>query len=238
MNGNSRLPKLASRYTLLSVLLGLSLLLNVVAIVQQILLLVPPTKSHSESQSHFHPSKYFTEILTAYIGHDHPREAPIKLRTVNLALSDDLEHYFLEGRQAVAEWNALHPEGQGSVYLGDSTHVNGELQTPYHISMFHQLQCLNHLRATFIYGNDQPARTEHCVTYLLQGIMCFSDTTLEEGGVGAKKADGDVVAPANNNTHTCRDWSQLYDFASENRKRWSDEQIELEAELSKLCWLI
>ncbi|KAF5364784.1 hypothetical protein D9758_009352 [Tetrapyrgos nigripes] len=213
----NRLPKLGRPppFVIFGAVLGLSLLLNLVAIVKQLGLLTPSSRSYS------------------YIGHDHPREAPIKLRTVNLALSDDLEHYFLEGRRAVAEWNALHPEGQGSVYLGDSTHVNGELQAPYHISMFHQLQCLNHLRSTFIWGNDEPDRTEHCTMYLLQGIMCFSDTTLEEGGVGAKKADGSVIAPANNNTHTCRDWSQVYDFAAENRKGWTDEQIELEAELSR-----
>ncbi|KAF5364829.1 hypothetical protein D9758_009361 [Tetrapyrgos nigripes] len=142
---------------------------------------------------------------------------------------DDPEHYFLEGSQSVAEWNALHPEGQGSIYLGESARVNGELQTLYHISMFHQLQCLNHLR---LYGNDQPARTGYCVNYLLQAFMCFADTTLEEGGVGAKRADGRVTALANN-THICRDWNQLYDFVAENRKGWTDEQIELEAELSR-----
>jgi hypothetical protein len=63
--------------------------------------------------------------------------------------------------------------------------------------------------------------------------MCFSDMTLEEGGTGKKQEDGSVKAPANNNTHTCRDWSQLYEFAAENRAGWSDQQVKLEEELSR-----
>ncbi|KAF5352096.1 hypothetical protein D9758_009383 [Tetrapyrgos nigripes] len=204
-----------SPFTILCTVLTLSLFVNLVAIVKQIRLLTPSSDTYS------------------YVGRDYPREAPIKLRTVNQAFSDDLEHYHLEGRQAAAEWNALHPEGQGSIYLGESAHINEEVNAPYQISMFHQLQCLNHLRAVFIYGNDQPARTEHCSQYLVQSIVCLSDTTLEEGGVGTRLMDGSVVAPANNNTHTCKDWTQLYDFAAENRAGWNDEQIELEAELSR-----
>ncbi|KAF5347180.1 hypothetical protein D9758_011054 [Tetrapyrgos nigripes] len=214
LTASSRLPYSYRAFTfpIIGAVLGLSLLVNLVAVVQQVSFLTPSSRSYT------------------YIGDDHPREAPIKLRLASLALSDDPEHYFLEGNQAVAEWNALHPEGQGNVFLGDPER---EEQTPYQISMFHQLQCLNHLRSVYIHGNDQPARTEHCVNHLLQGLMCGSDMTLEEGGMGTRHEDGSVKAPANNNTHTCKDWSQLYDFAAENRRSWNDEQLEKEAELSR-----
>ncbi|KAK7434066.1 hypothetical protein VKT23_020392 [Stygiomarasmius scandens] len=202
------------RFSVLGVVLTFSILINLVAVTKQVWLLAPSRRSYT------------------YVGHDHPRELPLKLRTVNLALADDPEHYGLEGARAVAEWNALHPDGQGSVYLSDAR-IDGTLQPPYHLGMFHALQCLNHLRSAYVNGNDNPARTSHCVGYLLQSILCFADTTLEEGGVGARTADGSVIAPANNNTHTCRDWSQLYDYAAENRAGWMAEQIALEAELSR-----
>ncbi|THU98606.1 hypothetical protein K435DRAFT_964835 [Dendrothele bispora CBS 962.96] len=203
-----------NRFSILGIVLAFSIFINLIAIIKQVWLLSPSRKSYS------------------YIGHDHPREAPVKLRTVNLALSDDPDHYGLEGVRAVAEWNALHPDGQGSVYLGDA-YVDGKLQPPYHISMFHQLQCLNHIRSAYANENSEPERTAHCVGYLLQSILCFADTTLEEGGVGSKKEDGSVAAPANNNTHTCRDWSQLYDYTAANRAGWMAEQVEFEAELSR-----
>jgi hypothetical protein len=57
--------------------------------------------------------------------------------------------------------------------------------------------------------------------------------TLEEGGVGTRNEDGSVNAPANNNTHTCKDWSQLYDFAAENRAGWNNEQVDKESALSR-----
>lgn len=70
--------------------------------------------------------------------------------------------------------------------------------------MFHQIHCLSMIRESLLNGpNDHAA---HCLNFLRQAMLCNADTTLETG-----------IAT----THTCKDFTQAYDFISENqRQRW------------------
>ncbi|KAK7435795.1 hypothetical protein VKT23_019493 [Stygiomarasmius scandens] len=193
----------------LGLALALSLFINLMAIFEQLRLSSPSTRSYS------------------YLQNDHPRELPLNLRPVNLVFADDPDHYGMEGARAVSEWNALHPEGQGSVYLGPPD------RPPLQVALFHQLHCLHHIRSVIVNGDYNPARTSHCMLYLLQSLLCTADTTLEEGGSGTVTPEGDIIVPPNNKTHTCRDWTQVYEFTEKNREGWTTEQIELEAKLSQ-----
>lgn len=95
------------------------------------------------------------------------------------------------------------------------------------ISVFHQLHCLNQLRAGYYSSNRTltveeddsahphgPAHTRHCFDYLRQSIMCAADSNLEPvvpelGGITGW-----------GNTRMCRDFGQLAEWAT----RWKAGQ--------------
>ncbi|KAE8371879.1 hypothetical protein BDV26DRAFT_298386 [Aspergillus bertholletiae] len=134
-------------------------------------------------------------------------------------------------------WNGLIPPGRGFVTakrtksgsLTFEEHSSGSVSEDpskeyYCISAFHQMHCLaiiynalfskNH--AGHHHRDDHGAHTKHCIDYLRQSIMCASDATLETAAV---LGDGSSVMAVDgwNNTHQCRDWDSLYDFASRHR---------------------
>lgn len=141
------------------------------------------------------------------------------MRTIQAAFHDDPSHYGLEGISALAEWNSIRPPGSGFVFLGQEHFAFG-------VSMWHQMHCLNHIRSTLVNGDDGSDHTEHCFHYLRQGILCAADTTLEPGGVGMLKANGDVSAPVLGTVHTCRDWRQVYDWLGREHEKWTPEMYE------------
>ena len=161
----------------------------------------------------------------AYLGDDHPRELPLKLRSVNMAFHNDEEHYAMAGDRAWAEWNALRPPNGGDVYLGENP-------LPFGVSMCHQIQCLNQIRQILLDGEDGMPYTEHCFHYLRQSLICRGDLTLEEGGSSMVNPNGEgTVAPTVNKSHTCRDWRQLYDWTVDQQKKWTPEMVNLQEEL-------
>jgi hypothetical protein len=129
----------------------------------------------------------------------------LKVRTIQAVFSDDTSHYGLDGITAMTEWNAIYPPGKGLVSLGEE-HV------AFGVSMWNQMQCLNHIRAALINGDDGSNRTAHCFHYLRQGILCAADTTLESSEASMDTANGDKVAADVGTVHTCRDWRQVYDW--------------------------
>ncbi len=131
----------------------------------------------------------------------------------------------MEGDTALAEWNAIRPPGKGFVFLGQEHFVFG-------VSMWHQMHCLNHIRATLVNGDDGSDHTAHCFHYLRQGILCAADTTLESGGVGMRLANGDVVANGGETVHTCRDWRQVHDWMESEQEKWTEEMHERFHEVS------
>ncbi|EJT97268.1 hypothetical protein DACRYDRAFT_18688 [Dacryopinax primogenitus] len=152
-----------------------------------------------------------------YLEGDRPRELPIKVRTVNMGFHDDPEHYAMAGIPAWAEWNAIRPHGKGFAFLGEEYFAFG-------VSMWHQMHCLNHIRAALVNGDDGSDHTEHCFHYLRQGILCAADTTLEPGGTGMLIENGDKVATGGGVVHTCRDWRQVHDWMEEKHAGWTEEQ--------------
>ncbi|KAF1940696.1 hypothetical protein EJ02DRAFT_349380 [Clathrospora elynae] len=154
-----------------------------------------------------------------YLAGDRPRELPLKVRTIQAAFHDDPSHYGMEGIPAWAEWNAIRPPGKGFVFLGEEHFVFG-------VSMWHQMHCLNHIRAVLVNGDDGSDHTAHCFHYLRQGILCAADTTLESGGTGMKLANGDKVATGVGTVHTCRDWRQVHDWLESQHEQWTPEMYE------------
>jgi hypothetical protein len=98
------------------------------------------------------------------------------------------------------EWNSLYPPGKGMVLLGKENIAFG-------VTMWNQLQCLNHIRTALVNGDDGSNHTAHCFHYLRQGILCAADTTLE-----SSSTDPDKVTAGVGTVHTCRDWRQVYDW--------------------------
>ncbi|OJJ45972.1 hypothetical protein ASPZODRAFT_97397 [Penicilliopsis zonata CBS 506.65] len=154
-----------------------------------------------------------------YLAGDRPRELPLKVRTIQAVFHDDPSHYGMEGVTATAEWNAIRPPGKGFVFLGEEHFA-------FDVSMWHQMHCLNHIRAVLVNGDDGSDHTAHCFHYLRQGILCAADTTLEPGGTSMELANGDKVAAGGGTVHTCRDWTQVYEWLESQHKEWTPDMYE------------
>lgn len=171
--------------------------------------------------------------FAAYTGNDHPRELPMgKLSLVNMAVYDDEFHYKMTGPTAHYEWAALRPPNGGDVFLPDPSSPSSTLYT---VSMWHQLQCLNHIRTVFVHGDTVANNTDtsHCFHYLRQSFLCGADITLEAGGASMVNPHGGTVAPEANATHTCRDWTQVYKWTVDQQKKWTTEMVELQRNSTK-----
>ncbi|KAK2049011.1 hypothetical protein LZ31DRAFT_591063 [Colletotrichum somersetense] len=129
---------------------------------------------------------------------------------------------------ADALWNnpgALLPASGGAALATNMTtgfHYWG------HISMFHHLRCLRDIRnqmvrlarddpttaAKFVSVGERPGSSYealgYCFDYILQGILCHADTTLNPV---ASMSDGDKIVDGNALWHQCRDDSILRDWA-------------------------
>jgi hypothetical protein len=125
----------------------------------------------------------------------------------------------MEGINATVEWNAIRPAGNGFVFLGEEHYA-------FDVSMWHQIHCLNHIRAMFVMGDDGSDHTAHCFHYLRQGILCAADTTIESGGTTKMLPNGDKVAPGAGTVHTCRDWRQVYDWLESQHEKWTPDMYE------------
>ncbi|KAK4866441.1 hypothetical protein LT330_008373 [Penicillium expansum] len=181
--------------------LGVCLVLNLGALLLSLRILTRETRGYT------------------YLAGDRPREIPLKVRTIQAAFHDDPSHYGMEGIVATAEWNAIRPPGKGYVFLGEEHFAFG-------VSMWHQMHCLNHIRAVLVNGDDGSDHTAHCFHYLRQGILCAADTTLESGGTSMKLANGDQVATGGGTVHTCRDWRQVHDWMESQHDEWTADMYE------------
>lgn len=118
-------------------------------------------------------------------------------------------NYQLNGSDADAQWSRLIPSGGGIVRLGLD-------RTPFMVSTFHQLRCLDIIRMAYVHdseaGRPNPtALTLHCLNYIRQMILCRGSSRLER-----------VVQPDTlhsvqlRDPQTCRDWRRLYAEAEAN----------------------
>ncbi|KAK1223020.1 hypothetical protein PQX77_014096 [Marasmius sp. AFHP31] len=142
---------------------------------------------------------------------------------------EDSLHYQLDNSSATErEWAALSP-GDGIIHLQVGNNPSDIRE--FSPSMFHQLRCLDVLRARYAKvsssagghehgsGSSPPvarefALTHHCLNYLRQILLCNSDLHIDPI-IGADHKDADLVA----HTHICRDWTDVY-RALERNQRW------------------
>ncbi|KAH9837917.1 uncharacterized protein C8Q71DRAFT_568716 [Rhodofomes roseus] len=121
------------------------------------------------------------------------------------------DHYYLRyGLDAEQQWAALVPH-DGLVYVGD-----GPNSEPYMPSMFHQLRCLDVLRAQYLLPLEERdmERAQHCINYIRQMVLCRGDMHLET-------FLADRWSPENvdrRGTYRCRDFRAVYDAVEKNQQ--------------------
>ena len=158
--------------------------------------------------------------IAAYRGRDYPRAWPLPpLGPVHLSHEDSV-HYSLETDLGVSEWNATLPSGGTVIHLGPDGR-------PFTVSMFHQLRCLDIIRDVvvgFYLDNSPDARpgkrdiVQHCMNYLRQTVMCRGDLHIE-----TVRAPSGPTVTVSAVTHSCKDWTAVYDAAEENYQKFLEE---------------
>jgi hypothetical protein len=126
-------------------------------------------------------------------------------------------HYALDSPIADTEWNATLPSGGATIRLGPGKHV-------FTVSIFHEMRCLNIIRESLVKAHADPssrpvirndALIRHCMNYVRQMILCRANTRLEP--VRANTGMGIAMSEV---THTCLDWSAVYEAAELNRREY------------------
>ncbi|KAF5352095.1 hypothetical protein D9758_009381 [Tetrapyrgos nigripes] len=155
-----------------------------------------------------------------YIDADHPRNLPLAVRPANMVFKSNLGHFGMgKDPKTWAEWSTLRPVEAGYLFLGQT-------YLPIGLSMWHQYHCLDHIRALIALGDDGSDHTEHCFHYIRASILCGADSTLEPRSRRSFDVEGNEIFPGDGVTHTCRDFQQIYDWTMEQRKGWSQEQVD------------
>ncbi|OSC96432.1 hypothetical protein PYCCODRAFT_1448506 [Trametes coccinea BRFM310] len=163
-----------------------------------------------------------SERLYTWRGDDYPHVWSLpELRKVFIA-HEDSPHYSVETELGIAEWNATLPRGGALLYLGPECR-------PFTLSLFHQLKCLNIIRDTSIdlYRDVSPLENIaeskyplvcHCMNYLRQTTMCRADLRLEtvRAATGGQMTVSDI-------SHTCKDWTAVYEAAEQNYRDYLAE---------------
>jgi len=135
-----------------------------------------------------------------------------------------------ESREAA--WAAMYPPGGGFVTGFDPPQSQLEelndlatIPDQWCLSMYHQLHCLESLSKAALTKHDgnnsttnahnHPEHISHCVSYLMQAIICAGDTSLEKA-TPQPGPDGEVAASVTgwDTKHTCRSRKTLFNFAS------------------------
>lgn len=113
-------------------------------------------------------------------------------------------------------WGSIVPPKRGFIRLGPEG-------TPFAISLYHQLHCINGVRFAYVAARDglfkRPVdrnaafqHVNHCFDVLRQSLLCKADTTL-------------IPTKSHNQTNAirhCRDWAQVREFVDKNHKFWRD----------------
>ncbi|KAF9463670.1 hypothetical protein BDZ94DRAFT_595496 [Collybia nuda] len=153
--------------------------------------------------------------LYSYVGSDHPSELPI-LNNPAAMIFNDTDRYDLYN---TSEWNTLIPQGHGWVHLGPQ-------RRPFSVTMYHQFHCLLSIRRAILSVKKDPSsqapaakssHTNHCFSYLRQGLLCKSDLTLEPTHT-VRLPDGNLgrASFGNGVLHRCHDWVQIRDYVEQN----------------------
>lgn len=155
---------------------------------------------------------------TAYIGNDFPRMLPVDLPDI-LVTTDEFVEYELYGEQAIADWGAQVPKGNGVVRLGD-------YRREFVVVAGHELHCL----ARLVWAINDPAdpmsafeHSGHCLDYLRQRILCDADLTLEPFDPleldPAKEKNGAMPV------HKCKDYTKMLGALHDNLEEWERSEF-------------
>ena len=144
-------------------------------------------------------------LSTAYIGDDCPLQWPLPDAVPVYMYPEDTHRYALSTPSGAAEWRALVPPSNGTVRLGPRGRA-------FTVAMFHQLQCLDVIRAAMASpvapGDARRARLrDHCLDYMRQTVLCHAHTDLES----VRSDVGPKIADLTRSVYRCRDWRVLYD---------------------------
>jgi len=159
--------------------------------------------------------------LAAYLGEDYPELLPLRgrdgesnKRRVALEVEQSV-HFSLDREDGESIWRASTPNGGGYVHLGSDMRL-------YSIAMFHQLHCIERLREALI-GEGDTHHPQHCLSYLRQSIVCQPDLTLESGDFMETNFNSKEEKARVGTTHTCGDWSVVYEAVEGNWDDWVAE---------------
>lgn len=93
--------------------------------------------------------------------------------------------------------------------------------------MFHQMRCLDIIRDVVVdyyldsSPNARPGKRKlvhHCMNYLRQTVMCRGDLHIE-----TVRAPSGPTVTVSAVTHSCKDWTAVYDAAEENYRGFLEE---------------
>jgi hypothetical protein len=153
-------------------------------------------------------------ICVAYLGRDFPHTLPLPaLDPVALTFESESAQYPVKGMASDLEWLFLTSANVGWARLGPSNRL-------LHPSYYHEIHCLRMLNQA-LFRVESPyttmAHSRHCLHYLRVLTLCNADVVLEPvTRVNASVFEWDVAQA----THTCRDWSALYNSMEKNWEDW------------------
>lgn len=130
-------------------------------------------------------------------------------------------HYPIQGPSAKSEWDSVYPRSYGFVRLGPNHRTMC-------VSMFHQLHCVEKMRLALNDPEDPIAtipHLQHCMNFIRQMMLCAADTTLEPADEVVRDESGREVGTRASGvgvTHTCRDWTTVYETVEQNWDAWQE----------------
>ncbi|EGO00655.1 hypothetical protein SERLA73DRAFT_105003 [Serpula lacrymans var. lacrymans S7.3] len=159
-----------------------------------------------------------------YLGSDYPQTWPIHTRKPVLMSSDNSLRFRLDSPDGANEWAAIVPPNNALIHLGPH-------RQPFSLSLFHQLRCLDVIRADMTRDRNRNDTTRqegdlarHCLNYIKQMVLCRGDLQLEPFQYASHKSPIDLYG-----VYHCNDWGAVYDQVHENQREyaaWKEDQTE------------
>ncbi|KAF8558179.1 hypothetical protein OG21DRAFT_1405687 [Imleria badia] len=141
-----------------------------------------------------------------WIGDDFPSELPVEIPLAGLSVETGEDHFSLYDDD---EWGTLFPS-DGFVRLGPHDRT-------FHVSLFHQLHCLDVIRVGYLTNRTHTfEHIQHCLRYLRQILVCHADTTLEDDIPQFVEGSWTHSANGIGSVHRCKDWTVLRQWVADH----------------------
>ena len=129
-------------------------------------------------------------------------------------------HYPYDTAEWAAAFTALLPPTGYLLYLDEPSAPAPRRPKAYTVTLFHQLKCLDVIRAQYASPEDtRLPLTNHCLNYLRQTVLCRPNLGVEP----ATNSEGTAVRGYDT---VCRDWTKVYEEAKRNvaaYRAWKNE---------------